>query len=467
MGMLPQFTATRALAPFGAVGRPQPSPNVVAWGNAKACNDNELAACQTVVYSNFSRCSWLINSTCAADCPFGNTNSPGCQACLARERAACSATYIAEMQACTDEHGCPSGLRCLRDEARPTGDPVGTCCDPRQIACAAKCLPSCDPPHRFDPSSCTCSCPPVLCPPHKPLNQATCQCECPTAPCPDYRMTRNPDTCECICPPEVPTDCHGYCVNLQNDPLFCGSCDAEPCDAFEELCCNGRCTNICSDANCGSCGRAIQPGEKCCRPQCTPTRLGTNSNCADCGNVCVGGRTCTGATGGVGGSCQCPAGSRDCCLNPPCVNPCCPDGRACCGGQCCPEGYRCCDGHCCPNVADCCNGQCCPAGAPTCCGVTCVDTGSNVQHCGACNNQCRGGQICFNNVCTPYSTECRNGQCVCPNGTYLCLGNWCCPNNFPVCCPANSLFVGQYGCPAGTTCCNAAQTMSGFPGCCP
>jgi hypothetical protein len=371
----------------------------------------------------------------------------------------CATDYADAMQACADQHGCPAGLRCLRDEARPSADPVGTCCAPGQIACAANCLPSCDPPHWFDRSSCTCNCPQVLCPPHKPLNQATCQCECP--PCPDYRMTRDPNTCQCQCPAPL-HDCGGYCVNLQNDPLFCGSCDVEPCDAFNELCCNGTCTNICNDDNCGSCGRAIQQGEKCCRPQCIPTQLGRDSNCSDCGDNCTAksGRTC------VNGSCQCPTGSQDCCASPPCTNPCCPSGRACCNGQCCPQGYRCCDGHCCPNVADCCNGQCCPAGAPACCGGTCVDTGSNVQHCGACNNQCQGGIYCQGNVCTPFPAACMNGNCVCPSGTYFCT-NGCLPNIAPVCCPPNSLFSAAYGCPAGTTCCTVANTMSGIRGCCP
>jgi len=466
--MLPRFTATRALAPFGVVGRPPLGLNAVVWGNAKACNDTERAACDGLVLIHFDQCQRFAYFRCAGVCPFGNASSPDCQDCLARERAACLPAYTAGMQACADQHGCPAGLRCLRDEARPLGDPVGTCCALGQIACAANCLPSCDPPHVFDRSSCTCNCPKVLCPPHKPLNQATCQCECPATPCPDYRMTRNPNTCTCQCPDPL-HDCDGYCANLQDDELFCGSCDADPCDAFEELCCDGTCTNICSDANCGSCRRAIQPGEKCCRPQCTPTKLGTDSNCSDCNDQCVGGRTCTGATGGVGGSCQCPAGSRDCCPNPPCKNPCCPNGRACCNGQCCPEGYRCCDGHCCPNVADCCDGQCCPAGAPTCCGGTCVDTGSNVQHCGACNNQCGGGQICNDNGCTTYSTQCSNGKCVCPSGTYLCLGNWCAPNNSPVCCPPSPANPGfqQYACPAGTTCCGIVNTMSGIRGCCP
>ena len=526
--MLPQFTATRALAPFGVVGRPQLGLNAVVWGNAKACNDIERAACDSLVLIDFDQCQRFAYFRCAGVCPFGNRSSPDCQDCLARERAACLPAYTAGMQACADQHGCPAGLRCLRDEARPIGDPVGTCCALTQIACAANCLPSCDPPHVFDRSSCICNCPKVLCPPHKPLNQATCQCECPSTPCPDYRMTRNPDTCTCQCPDPL-HDCGGYCANLQSDPLFCGSCDAEPCDAFKELCCDGRCTNTCSDANCGSCGRAIQPGEKCCRPQCTPTRLGTDSDCADCKDKCVGGRTCTGATGGIGGTCQCPAGTRDCCLNPPCKNPCCPDTQACCNGHCCPPGEHCCGNNCvdlntdnnncgsCGNVCNlprrcqqgtcqcplgqfacgpsdccmpgqaCCNGHCCPTGQ-ACCNNTCVNLMTDINNCGSCGNLCPMvlGWTDSSNAIVHRQTQCRNGVCGCPReGDLMCEGMCFYPYNVP---PDPyfqqwaSLYPGQpaWTCPNGVYTCHPGLNrviippgpgvlgpLAGKPGCCP
>ena len=447
MGTLPRFTATRALAPFGIVGPPQPNVNLV-WGSAMPCDLIAGLECQQPEIELENCRQGIIRFACSTECPFGNIASRLCQACLAREERVCKTAYDDAMAACT---GCPPGFDCLPDRARPLGHPIGTCCRTGRIACAANCL-KCDPPHVVYPTTCTCECPSLtLCPPHKPLNPATCQCECP--PCPDYRMTRDPETCHCQCP-EPMQDCDGYCADLRTDELFCGSCDATPCDAFNELCCDGTCTNICTDTHCGACDRPLQPGEKCCRPQCTPTKLGTPDNCADCGHQCKNGRSC------VNGDCRCPTGSRNCCATPPCTNPCCPDGRDCCNGQCCPEGYRCCGGHCCPAVADCCNGQCCPAGAPACCGGTCVDTGSNVQHCGACNNPCRGGTSCVGNVCTTYSTECKNGKCVCPNGTHLCGSNFCALNNFPVCCPPNSVQPNTYACPAGTTCCTGGQ------GCC-
>lgn len=65
--------------------------------------------------------------------------------------------------------------------------------------------------------------------------------------------------------------CDSHCVNLQNDPQHCGSCDAEPCgDA--EYCTQGRCstppcTTSC-DGGASCCGSSCcGEGELCCDPQ--------------------------------------------------------------------------------------------------------------------------------------------------------------------------------------------------------
>ncbi len=413
MHLLPRFTATSALAPFGIVGIPHPSVGTAAWGAAKSCNNIALASCEHSVLIDFEYCRRRVTSACwAAGCSLGNTNDPYCQSCLAREGAACTTANADGLRACSDQYGCPSGAGwCRPDLARPVGDPIGTCCPPDQIACAGNCLPPCDAAHVFNLSNCSCDCPLTLCPLHKPLNPATCRCECPATPCPDYRMTRDPKSCQCRCP-EGLYDCGGYCADLKTDELFCGSCDAEPCDAFEELCCDGTCTNICSDANCGSCGRAIQLGEKCCHPQCTPTKLGTDTNCSDCGDNCISknGRNC------VSGTCRCPSGTRDCCANPPCINSCCPNGRECCNGVCCPTGMACCNN-------------------------SCISTYWDDAHCGGCNQPCPTDRTCINGVC-----ECQadlkdcGGQCI-PLNTLCCLNIPCSVTATDCCSGCRDLFT--------------------------
>lgn len=109
------------------------------------------------------------------------------------------------------------------------------------------------------------------------------------------------------------TLCNGYCVDLQTDADFCGSCES-PCD-FGWACvagsceldcgsltdCNGFCVdtdynpfhcggcgNTCSDDQtcaAGSCIDACEKLEKVCGDVCTDTQQDPN-NCGGCGNVC-------------------------------------------------------------------------------------------------------------------------------------------------------------------------------------
>ena len=74
----------------------------------------------------------------------------------------------------------------------------------------------------------------------------------------------------------------------------------------------GATTSCFDDANCGACGNACDPGEKCFLGRCgcsNPTNLDCDGQCVDrlaatgttagsCGNVCPAGQDC------VGGTCQ-------------------------------------------------------------------------------------------------------------------------------------------------------------------
>lgn len=398
MRLLPRLTAADSLGSVD-IGGPVLPIKIIVWGNAKECNPTLAAVCGGDATEQFQNCQLAVKDLCAPACLAGG-EAPSCRQCIVAGRAVCVEALNTAEGECASQYGCPASLGCTPDRHLPIGDPRGVCCEPGQIGCGGSCLPACEAPHFFYESECLCSCLPTVCPPGKPLNPDNCRCECP--PCPDYRMGQDPETCACTCPAGT-TDCNGYCADLASDPLFCGSCNSEPCDAFSELCCDGACTNICTDANCGGCGHAIQPGEKCCPPDCTPRRLGTNSDCSDCNDLCPPGRAC------IDGRCGCPPeSSRDCCLNPPCANPCCPTDRACCFGVCCPSGHLCCDG-------------------------ACVDPNSDDAHCGSCN-PCPADRTCFNGVC-----ECASGtkqcgvQCI-PAGQ-MCCQNIPCPPGTTDCCP--------------------------------
>jgi hypothetical protein len=63
-------------------------------------------------------------------------------------------------------------------------------------------------------------------------------------------------------------------------------------------------------------------------------------------------------------------------------------GMPCCGNRSCATGLVCAMGVC----------EACPEGRLAC-GGACVDTSSNDEHCGRCNNSCRGNTNCTNSDC--------------------------------------------------------------------
>jgi hypothetical protein len=289
---------------------------------------------------------------------------------------------------------CPEGTECTRQVIPAQKYPIGICCPPGRVGCLGKCYEPC-PGKQSRFSDCGCRCRgawvddpffgPISvfqdCGPVRVWNPIECRCDCRADPCPDYRMVRNPNkACVCECPAPL-TDCYGYCADLTDDPLFCGSCDATPCDSFSEKCCNGTCTNVCVGSPCGDCTRALQADENCCN--CTPRKRGSPQNCTGKCDSCTGGRTCiTDPATGLS-SCQCPSGTREC--HP--SRPCCPDARDCCSnGDCCPTGTT-----------------CCPPGTGNC-----VNTNVDVDNCGGCDKRCPQGAACVSRQC-----KCPTNQIVC------------------------------------------------------
>jgi hypothetical protein len=127
------------------------------------------------------------------------------------------------------------------------------------------------------------------------------------------------------CPCGLQT-CLGACVDINNDPSFCGGCD-NPCkhnEACESgqcaclpgfmMCSDGSCHQLASDPDhCGSCTKVCDPGLACdngqCVQACTENRVGcpaSNSRlscvdlssdepyCGQCGNICGPTQVCSG-----------------------------------------------------------------------------------------------------------------------------------------------------------------------------
>ncbi len=226
------------------------------------------------------------------------------------------------------------------------------------------------------------------------------------------------------------------------------------CGATADSCVDGTC-------RCGG-GGACMGGFACCGGTCVDPTI-TAAHCGTCGNACGATEscemgscamsTCTPACG-VGetctmGACRCGASGA------------CSAGQTCCGGGCvdvqtngrhcgrcgveCPAGQSCMMGSCraptctggCPSGETCEMGMCrCGAGAScgggqACCGGRCVDTQTDVAHCGSCGRGCMGTERCCagrcldtsadptncgtcGNTCNIFASDgCRMGMCMC------------------------------------------------------
>ena len=88
---------------------------------------------------------------------------------------------------------------------------------------------------------------------------------------------------------EIDDDCNGQVDDLPSlveDTMNCGRC-GNAC-ARGESCCDGRCVNPRGDdvMHCGGCGMACSEGEQpgCCGGRCVD--LSSDSNCGSCNNAC-------------------------------------------------------------------------------------------------------------------------------------------------------------------------------------
>jgi hypothetical protein len=140
--------------------------------------------------------------------------------------------------------------------------------------------------------------------------------------------------------------------------------------------------------------KTCSSGETDCAGTCV--RLDSDPfNCGACLRLCIGG-TCS------GGSCQCPAGEVTCA-----------DG-ACHDLQTDPLACGACGVSC--GLGSCVAGVCqCDPGAQDCAGTpVCVDTTSDINHCGSCTTPC-----------TLINGTCSGGLCACPAGRPTDCSGFC------------------------------------------
>lgn len=77
-----------------------------------------------------------------------------------------------------------------------------------------------------------------------------------------------------------------------------------------------------------------------------------------------------------------------------------------------PRNRKCCPGATCTGGNKDKVGKCVCRGGLKQCGATCVDTASDKNHCGGCNQTCPAGLICTNGTCTSV-LGCRAGDQIC------------------------------------------------------
>lgn len=255
------------------------------------------------------------------------------------------------------------------------------------------------------------------------------------------------DTAMCVasCMDPTPTLCGGSCVDTSTDPTHCGGCDT-PCDPLHGVgtCSGGACLLGACDPGFGDCD--AMPDTGCERA------LDTLSDCGACGRGCVHDHATSTCAGGSCAIATCDAGWGDCdgslatgceqrtdtlvhcgACSTACARP---NGLvSCASGSCmlvgCNPGFADCNG----DPADGCEadlasaatcGACdnaCPGSSPLCmmemgsfvcrsacgdprlstCGTSCVDTMTDLGHCGGCGRACapaNGTGTCSAGVCS-------------------------------------------------------------------
>ena len=195
-----------------------------------------------------------------------------CSQCHLDDTGAC-------VQVCTN---CPPGIQpdgCTEDTS-PCPD--GACCPPGQDPCYVGFNQFCCPQGQ--------SC----CNPYSPILADRC--------CPQGQSCCNPTTGLCCpvgyccfpgcCSPDKPRCCYpssGDCCSLTEQccpgggccPNLALCCDGSCCDPGQgQDCCGGSCADLYTDPlNCGTCGIACGPGQKCVNGQCVCSVVADPSTC--------------------------------------------------------------------------------------------------------------------------------------------------------------------------------------------
>ncbi len=303
------------------------------------------------------------------------------------------------------------------------------------------------------------------------------------------------------------TACDGGCVDTRNDPSNCGACGnacTPELDNTVTICLDGTCNTLlaCQDGY-GDCNRDITaPGSDGCETNLS----NSEQNCGACGNRCDPGEAC------VDGACTpCPPGRPDGFVtgcSGTCVdltqdpNNCLQCGNACSGDTpACVGSLGLLQAACMPNCSDyvpasgVAMSDCGTMGSPLC-----VDTQTDPNHCGACDNACGAGEICSDGTCVacaatevactgvcidPQTNDtfcgasgdcsganagttctggqsCQDGACVCPTGQVFCDGTCVDPDTNPRYCGASADCSGAN---AGTTCTGGQSCQDGTCAC--
>ena len=249
-------------------------------------------------------------------------------------------------------------------------------------------------------SQCEPSCEGVCC------GDDNCGGECPDI-CGDTNQQCNVDTCECEgdCEPKNCTALNKDCGEWDDKcgaTIDCGSCQNGLICNENGKCAEENCEKDCSGRECGldplcgeTCGSCDENNNcnsfgKCiCIPDCNNRECGLDPFCGESCGSCDNNANCNST-----GKCECVpnCSDRECGDDPICGENC---------GNC-GMGERCNTGGSCESV--------CTAGLSYC-NNECVDTSSDPNHCGRCNNSCDSGNgICANSQCKEV-INCREEAC--------------------------------------------------------
>jgi len=182
--------------------------------------------------------------------------------------------------------------------------------------------------------------------------------------------------------------CLTACLACNGNPSrLAGSCGKFTC--CKTAACNGKCSDLRSNPNCGACGNDCREyGETCCGTYCADLASDFD-NCGSCGFRCD--------DFGPYEYAECVEGA--------CMYGCIP-GAILCDGACTPidsDPYNCgACGYVCPAATPICSGGMCHAECPsglTRCGGSCTNIAFDTANCGGCGIVCNAGEICSGGVC--------------------------------------------------------------------